>query len=121
MMKCCTEKSPKLNHRITIERLKNNQTLEGGGQPDETDDANWTAAGTDWAEFITQGSREFFRGEEIAADITHQVTLRYSTTAAKFTKKMRLRMDGRRFNIAEPPRNIDEKNNWLVFKVIEKK
>lgn len=117
MQKCLCSRD--LNNLITVQRLKNSQTLDDGGQSDETVDANWMNAGQEYCQFLTQGSREFFRGEDVAADITHQVTMRWSKKAAGYTTRMRLMMDGRKFNIAAPPRNVDERNEWLVFPVIE--
>lgn len=120
-MKCnaCSGKSHLLVNRITVQKLKNNAPLEGGGQVDETDETNWIQCGKEWAEFITQGSREFFRGQEIAADITHQVMIRWSSGANGYTTKMRLKMGNRLFYIASPPKNVDEKSEWIVMAVKE--
>lgn len=110
-----------LNKRVTVERLRPSLTPDAAGHIDETNDANWQQIGKVWAKFTTRGSREFFRGEQVAAEITHQVTIRWSRTAREWTTKMRLRMDGRVFNIAGPLRNVDEADKWLVFPVVEVK
>lgn len=106
---------PKLNNKVVVQKLKNNLTPNASGHIDETDDSNWTTAGTEWVEFITRGSKEFFRGEEVAADITHQITMRWSRQAATYTTDMRMKMGDRVFHIAEPPRNVDEGDEWLKF------
>jgi SPP1 family predicted phage head-tail adaptor len=111
---------PKCNNRVTVEKKKSGLTVNPGGHTDDTNNAEWQVMATGvWCEFKTRGSREFFRGEEVAADITHQITTRYTNTSAQITTDMRLRMDGRIFNIAEPPRNVDEDNKWIVFAVTE--
>ena len=108
-----------LDKRITVRRLKSSAVLDASGHLDETREGNWVEVGKRWAQFITRGSREFFRGEEVAADITHQITIRYDKTAAAWTTKMHVKYDGRTFNIAGPLRDIDEQNEWLVFPAVE--
>lgn len=105
----------RLNQRITVHALKTGLTPNAGGHVDETSDSNWRQVGREWAEIKTVGSREFFRGVEIAADITHQVTIRYGKNSATYTTGMKIKFDGRTFNIEGPPRNIDERNEWLVM------
>lgn len=110
--------------RVLVERLKRSAVPDGGGHIDETDDTNWETAsdvGTNgllWASVVPRGSREFFRGEQVAADITHQVQVLYPA-AKTIGPKYRLRLNGRKLNIAEPPRNIDEENHTLVFACVE--
>lgn len=118
-MKCCTTYAPKLQNKVTVEKKKSNMTPNASGHIDETNDSNWTIAGKEWVELITRGSREFFRGQEVASDITHQVTMRWSKQASEYTNDMRIKFEGRKFNISEPPRNVDEQNMWLVFAAIE--
>lgn len=109
-----------LNKRVTVERLRPSLTPDAAGHIDETNDANWSPVQKVWAQFITRGSREFFRGDQMASEITHQITIRYSKAAKEFTTKMRLRMsDGRKFNIAGPLQNRNEENRWFVFPAIE--
>lgn len=116
--------SADLDRRVSVRKLKSSLTLDASGHIDETSSDNWTEVGKHWCQFITKGSREFFRGEEVAAEITHQLTMRYSSSAAKYTTKMQIRMKTadlgmRTFNIAGPGRNLDEQDNWLVFPVTE--
>jgi SPP1 family predicted phage head-tail adaptor len=112
---CPSKPMPKLDKYVTVRKLRSGLTPNASGHIDETDETNWTNAGQEWAEFITQGSREFFRGEEIAADITHQVTMRWNRRAATYTTDMQLKMGGRTFHIAAPPVNIDEQDLYLRF------
>lgn len=108
-----------LNRLLTVEKLKPSATVDNSGNIDETNDANWVACGQEWAQVLTKGSREFFRNRQVGEDITHQVTIRWSKTASQYTTGMRLRLDGRKLNIAAPPLNVDEKNDWLVMETRE--
>lgn len=102
-----------LTRLVTVEKVS--ATPDAGGDIDETDDANWVACGSEWVAFTTKGSREFFRNQQVAEDITHQITMRWSVKSSSYTTGMRLKMDGRKFNIAAPPINVDEKNEWLLI------
>jgi SPP1 family predicted phage head-tail adaptor len=116
---CNSGEQKRLDKHILIQRLKTGLTPDASGQIDETDSSNWTNHGKFYAEIITKGSREFFQGEQVNADITHQITVRYSTLAAGITTKMQVLYGGRIMNISEPPRNVNEQNQWLVFGAIE--
>lgn len=118
-MKCCLSNAKKLNTPVTVECHKKNATVDGSGNINEKLDSNWTQCGKEWVEIITKGSREFFRDRQIGEDITHQITMRYSKRASGYTNLMRLRLDGRKLHIANPPVNVDENNEWLVFECVE--
>lgn len=120
-MKCgaCTKTVPQLNTPVVVERLKDAAVVDGSGNVNETLDSNWTQAGREWVEIKTRGSKEFFRGQQVAENITHQITMRWSKRAGDYTTKMRLRLDGRKLNISEPPRNVDENDEWLVMACTE--
>ena len=105
---------PKLSHPITVEKLKTTAVIDGSGNVNESLDSNWTMAGNEWAEIITKGSREFFRGQQVGEDITHQVTIRATTQSLKYTTKMRVKFEGRKLVINSPPVNIDEDKSGFV-------
>jgi SPP1 family predicted phage head-tail adaptor len=109
------------NNRVTFRRLKKTDVPNPGGHLDESDPANWETFWKEWASITPRGSREFFRREQVAADITHQVETLYNAQMAKVTSGMRIEFGGRILNISEPPRNIDENNHSLVFACIEVK
>lgn len=111
----------KLDKQVTVKRIKTGLTPDAAGHIDETNEANWITYGTFYCEIVTKGSREFFRGEQVNADITHQITIRHSTSSAGITTSMKLVYQGRTFNISEPPRNVNEDNEWLVFGAVEVK
>ena len=116
-MKCiCPNDLTKL---ITVEKVSAAATVTGSGNIDESLDANWIYYGKEWAKCVTRGSREFVVGLQTREDISHQWTIRHSDKASNYTTAMRLRMDGRKFNISAPPMNIDEKNDWLRIDTIE--
>lgn len=109
----------RLQRLVDVEKINPSATADGGGHVDETNDANWVVCGQEWAELLTKGSREFFRGRQVNEDVTHQVTIRWSKKASGYTTGMRLRMDSRKFNISAPPINVDEKNEWIVMETKE--
>lgn len=108
-----------LNRYVTIQRLNPAATPDAGGHINETIDANWMNVGTEWCQIITQGSREFVVGQQLDQQITHQVSMRFSPSATKYTTKFRLTFEGRILNFAGPPQNVDEKDKWLRFPAFE--
>ena len=108
-----------LTRLVDVEKISTSATVDANGNIDETNDANWVKFGSEWVGFVTKGSREFFRGRQVNEDVTHQVTLRWSQKSAQYTTGMRLKMDGRKFNISAPPINIDEKNEWIQLETKE--
>lgn len=116
-MKCgpCGTTPLRLDQQVSVRRLRPGLTPDSSGHVDETSEANWIEYGRFWCEIKTKGSREFFRGQEMAADITHQITIRHGSKSAGITTDMQVILRDRVLSIAEPPRNIDESNEWLVF------
>lgn len=112
------------NTRVTVQRLRQSSATDESGHIDESNANNWEPAtdvgsgGKLWVGLVTRGSKEFFRGQQVAADITHQVEALYSS-AKNIRTKMRMTFKGRVLNVAEPPRNIDEGNHTLQFACIE--
>lgn len=121
-MKCCMTKAmnvPKLDKLVTVEWLRAGATIDGSGNVNQKLDANWVQCGREWAKVTTSGSREFVITDQLVEQISHQWIIRYSSRAIQYTTAMRLRMNGRKFNIAAPPINIDEKNQWIRIDTIE--
>lgn len=120
-MKCCTSKNavPKLDKLVIVERLATGATIDGSGNVDETLAANWVQAGREWAKCITKGSREFVITDQVREDISHQWVIRWSPRAATYTTAMRLKWNGRYFNIAAPPINVDEENVLIRIETVE--
>ncbi len=112
-------RAEKRNKLITVQRLRRGTAPNAGGHVDESDDTNWEDFCKVWANVSPRGSREFFRREQVAADITHQVEILYSAKANQITSGMRVTFSGRKLNISGPPRNTDEANHSLVMACIE--
>ncbi len=109
-----------LNRLVTVKTLKSTAVVDSSGHVDKTDTTNWEVIGKEWVQFITQGSREFRVGDQVTQQLTHQITMRWSVkAAAQYTTECKLEYGTRTFNIAGPPQNIDEKNQWLRFGAIE--
>lgn len=114
------------NMRVVAMRLKTSAIPDSSGHIDESNPANWEpatnvgTAGRLWIGLAPRGSREFFRQEQVSADITHAANAAYQD-AKNVTKKMRFLFKGRTLNISEPPRNVDENNHSLVFACVEVK
>lgn len=107
----------KLQHRVEVQRLTGN--VNAAGHLDETTAGNWQTFCSRWCELITRGSREFFRGVEVTADITHQVTMRADPESRGFTPKQRLKFGDRVLSIASPPVDVDEGGEMVRFQAIE--
>ena len=110
-------RSNKLANRVEVQKLS--ATVNAAGQIDETTSSNWVTFAQRWCELITRGSREFFRGVEVAADITHQVTMRSDPESKDFTTKQRLKMGNRVFSISSPPLDVDEQQKMVRFAAVE--
>jgi head-tail adaptor len=108
-----------LNRYVMVRQLKTTLTQDASGHVDKVSSSSWQDVANEWCQFISQGSREFVIGDELQQTLSHQVTMRWSPRAAAYTAGMRLEYDGRIFNIAGPPQNVDEKDKWLRFGVIE--
>lgn len=110
-------KSGKLSKRVLVQRLSG--TVNAAGQLDETTNGNWVTIASRWCEVVTRGSREFFRGQEMSADVTHQIVMRCDPASKAFTVKDRLNLDGRILSIASPPVNVDEADEMIRFAAVE--
>ncbi len=113
------QRADERNALLSVRRIKSSIAPDASGHVNEADEANWEIFTKQWSDITPRGSREFFRGEQVAADITHQVEMLYNSESKQITTKHQIVMDGRRFNIAEPPRNVDEMNHSLRFACTE--
>lgn len=110
-------KAGSLIHRVDVQRIQ--ASVNAAGQVDETSDANWVTFAIRWCHLATRGSREFFRGVEVAADITHQVTMRSDPQSRALTTKQRLNLGGRILSINSPPLDVDESGEMIRFAAVE--
>lgn len=115
------EKAHRRNKYVQVERVKDSAAPDASGHINLADNGNWQPHSNQWCGVVPRGSREFFRREQVASDITHAVEMLYSPETAQINDEFRILMDGRILAIAEPPRNVDEQNHTLVFACIEKR
>ena len=110
-------KAGKLVNRVEVQKLS--ASVNAAGQLDETTSSNWVTIANRWCELLTRRSREFFRGVEVAADVTHQVTMRSDPESRAFTPKQRLKMGSRLFSISSPPLDVDEQQEMVRCAAVE--
>jgi len=79
-----------LRHRITIQRLSKNQNGMGEEEP------GWTNVTTRWASIEPISGREYFSAQQVNAEVTHRVRIRY---LAGMESTMRLLYGARVFQI----------------------
>lgn len=116
MSKCitCTDKkgpdASLLVHYITVESVTEVETASG--DVDET----WATLTTAYAQIEPLRGRELWMAQQMMSDITHMVTIRYQSG---IDAGMRIVYGSRTFHIDGPPKNLDEKNEWLVMQCRE--
>jgi len=106
----------KLQQRITIQRRSS--TLDAYGQEINS----WSDIGTVWAEVKPLSGREKMRTNAMVVEsqLTHQVTVRYSTLFLPSTTAdaWRILFESRIFNITASW-NVDEANKTIIFDCTE--
>lgn len=100
----------KLRHRIVIEQPT--KTRDPYGAEVET----WTPFATVWAAVEPLRGREFFAAQQVNAEVTHRVTLRYIPGVIR---AMRVTFKGRILDMVSPPINVDERNQELQLMCVE--
>ncbi len=107
-------KPGRLRHRVIIERDENHGVPDrSGGQQAES----WVAVGTRPANVIPLTGRERFSNQQVTAEETHHVEMRYDPDLQ--TKPVyRLRFGSRPLQI-ESIINIEERNRELLVKCKE--
>ena len=99
----------RLRHKVTIQDYTESQNTFGEVTK------NWTDYATVWAAVEPVKGREFWESQQINAEITTKVTLRY---LAGVKPKMRILHDTRIFEI-DSVINVDERNRELQLLVKE--
>jgi len=99
-----------LRHRVTIQRLSKYQNEMGEEEP------KWTNVATRWASIEPISGREYFAAQQINAEITHRVKMRY---LEEMGSTMRLLCGTRIFQI-EVLINVEERNQLLIILCTEK-
>ena len=85
------------SHRITIERPAG--TADAYGHLDLTADSNWTEYCQSYAMVTSKGGREFWKVQQVNADVSHVWKCPWSRTMAAATPDMRLIHEGLTYEI----------------------
>lgn len=86
---------------VTIQWIEANEASDAAGHVDVDDDENWIGVER-FAEILTQGSREFFRGAQVQGEITHRLKLRTGPgdpLLSRLNTAMRVRIGNRNLNV----------------------
>lgn len=102
-----------LDRRITIERA----TITTGGGFNESQET-WDDLATLWAKRADASAAEAYRAQEVGAQISTRFTIRYSTLAATFTPKDRVRFNGETFNITAIREPVGTRRQWLEIDAV---
>jgi len=77
------------DRKVVIESLS--ATADAHGFEDNTDDSNWSQYTTSFASVKSKGGREFWKVDQVNADVSHVWLCPYSKALAAATPKMRLK------------------------------
>jgi len=83
---------------ITIQRVVET-TVDAHGQVDKTTAENWGTYLRTYAMVISKGGREFWKVQQVNADVDHLWTAQWSSDLAAATPEMRLICDGVTYEI----------------------
>lgn len=104
----------KLDKRITIRQPVATRNSHG------EDENDWTGGGTEfwkcWAEIEPLSGREYFLAQQVQAEVTHKIRIRYK---AGITNLMRVYFTTRYFEIVSAI-NVGEQNVTTEMMCIEK-
>ena len=96
----------RLRKRLTIQ-----QPTEGSADPLGEKPMTWSDVASVWAEVLPQSGREFYRAQQIHAELSHAISIRYR---AGLTPRMRLVLEGRPLNVVAII-NVEERNRELLL------
>ena len=102
----------RLNKRVELLRLASADNRAGGRR---SDSVRWDTFARCWAEITHVSGRERFENNQLEAELTHRMTIRYRKDLTRVDK---VRYDGRLFNIQYLV-NWRESNRFLVLYVKE--
>ena len=96
-MKCKAGTKRNYVQKITIQRLAG--TPDAAGHVDGQIDANWTVYAGSWAAVETRGGREFWKIQQVNADVDSVWYLPWSPALDKTTPDMRIQHEGKVYEI----------------------
>lgn len=93
-MKCLAE----YDKLVTFKRITG-QTADAHGQIDQTVEANWSTYAKSYCAVQTKGGREFWKVQQVNADVSHVWRTQWSKTIQAITPDMRLIHEGNTYEI----------------------
>jgi len=96
-----------LDKRVSIQAIDDTSPKSASGQPQKV----WVTEATRWARIKTAQGRELYRGQQVGASLTHEVTMRYYEG---LTTAHRLLYGSRVFDI-NFIENQNERGEWHVL------
>lgn len=113
-------RSGELHHRVDLIRV-GPETRNGYGEQTPKD----IVVGSVWASIEPLSGRELFQAQQVKADITHRVRLRWGRSGTGATESLSamhiVKHRNRRLEISAPPVNVDERNREWVLLCTEKR
>ncbi len=82
-----------MNKSITIQSVTGT-TVDAHGQVDKTTNSNWSDFTRTYAAVKSQGGREFWKVQQVAADVSHVWNCQWSSKLASALPSMRLICEG---------------------------
>ena len=79
-----------MRHRVVVQSASESRAADGGVT------LTWSDVSTRWAQIEPASGKEFFVNQQVAAEVTHKITLRNYDT---LTTQHRLKFGTRYFNI----------------------
>jgi SPP1 family predicted phage head-tail adaptor len=95
-LKTCVRQYDK---KISVEKMSTTATADAHGFIDPTAGTNWSEYTTAYAKCSSKGGREFWKVDQVHADVSHVWTCPYNATLAAATPDMRLTYDSNTYEI----------------------
>jgi len=96
-------------HLFTLERRA--EALDDFGEASLT----YTSIGTAWGSLEAIGARERFESQQVKAEVSHRITIRYTALAATLTAADRMTLATRTFDIVTP---IDKDGRMRELEIV---
>lgn len=111
---CCLSHYSK---KVTVQKLDPNASADAHGVVDQTNDANWITHCKLWCAVQSKGGREFWKVDQVNADVSHAWRTQYSSEANAITPEMRLSYDGGIYEVASVV-NVDLADHEIEIQTV---
>ena len=95
MSKCRT-----YNKKVTVKKVDPNATADAHGHVDKSDASNWIQQSKQFCRTETKGGREFWKVDQVNAEVNCVFWCPYSTEAIAITPEMQIHWEGNTYEIA---------------------